>query len=176
MHTTNCKKFKGESENYVLKGQNNFELKIDRALSTLWFKTLLSRTNIKKADGYHTAHLLFILILLPILKIKTVHGFCQKHWYHRAVSKKDTFYQFKQAVYRWRSFMFKVITEISSMLMFERYPREEQYLVIDDTVIAKRGEEHRKRFFHFRPQFWALCIGILCCNARTFHRTRLLSC
>ncbi|MCD6569438.1 MAG: hypothetical protein J7L53_01915 [Deltaproteobacteria bacterium] len=70
MHTTNCRRFKGEIENYVSKEKNIFESKIDRAFSMLKFKTYLSRTKIAKKDGYHAAHLLFILVLLPILKIR----------------------------------------------------------------------------------------------------------
>jgi len=72
MHTTNHKKFKGEIENYVNNRTNIFESRIDRAFSVLNFRTHLSRTNIKKKDGYHAAHLLFILTLLPLLKIDTV--------------------------------------------------------------------------------------------------------
>ena len=111
MHTTNYKKFKGEIENYVSKSGNIFESKIDRVFSMLRFKTYLNRTKIKKKDGYHTAHLLFILTLLPILKIRTVHSFCAKHLEQWSNSRKDTFYRFKNRAYRWRSFMYKVISE-----------------------------------------------------------------
>ena len=79
MHTTNYKKFKGEIENYVSKSGNIFESKIDHAFSMLRFKTWMNQTKIKKKGGYHAAHLLFILILLPILKIPTVHSFCARH-------------------------------------------------------------------------------------------------
>jgi len=33
-----CKKFKGEIENYPRNGQNNFDVKIDRAFSSLKLK------------------------------------------------------------------------------------------------------------------------------------------
>ena len=94
MHTTNCKKFKGEIENYVRKGSNIFESKIERAFSALRLKTLLTRNKIKKKDGYHAAHLLFTLTLLPILKVPTVHSFCLRHLEQWSKSRKDTFYRF----------------------------------------------------------------------------------
>ena len=141
MHTTNCKKFKGEIENYVNKGSNIFESKIERAFSALTFRTLLSRTKIKKKDGYHAAHLLFMLTLLPILKIPTVHSFCLKHLEQWSNSKKDTFYRFKNSPYRWRSFMYNIIKKISELLMFEAIPREERYFIVDDTILPKKGRK-----------------------------------
>ena len=141
MHTTKFKKFQGEIETYVNNRNNIFESRIDRAFSALNFRTNLSRTNIKKKDGYHAVHLLFILTLLPLLKIDTVHGFCLKQWYHWSTSKKDSFYRFKQGNYRWRTFMYKVIEKISSALKFSQYALDDRYFVIDDTVITKRGRD-----------------------------------
>ncbi|RZB30151.1 MAG: hypothetical protein SRB1_02431 [Desulfobacteraceae bacterium Eth-SRB1] len=48
MTTTNCEKFKGEIQNYLVNGQNNFDSKIDSLFSSLKFKTWLCRTNIIK--------------------------------------------------------------------------------------------------------------------------------
>ena len=50
MSITTCEKFKGEIENYLSNGQNNFESKIDSAFSSLKFKTWLCKTNIIKKD------------------------------------------------------------------------------------------------------------------------------
>ncbi len=141
MYTTNYKKFKGEIENYVNNSNNIFESRIDHAFSMLKIRTNLSRTKIKKKDGYHAAHLLFILTLLPLLKINTVHSFCLKKWYQWSDSKKDSFYRFKQGKYRWRTFMYKVLGEILAALNIEQYPLEDRYFVIDDTVIPKRGRD-----------------------------------
>ncbi len=89
MATTKCKKFKGEIENYVVNGQNNFDCKVSKLFSSLNLKTCLCRTNIVKKDGYHASHLLFIFIVLPLLKIKTIGGFCEKHWEHWSKSKRQ---------------------------------------------------------------------------------------
>lgn len=141
MYTTNYKKFKGEIENYVNNSNNIFESRIDHAFSMLKIRTNLNRTKIKKKNGYHAAHLLFVLTLLPLLKINTVHSFCLKKWYQWSDSKKDSFYRFKQGKYRWRTFMYKVLGEILAALNIEQYPVEDRYFVIDDTVIPKRGRD-----------------------------------
>lgn len=141
MHTTNYRKFKGEIENYVSKEKNVFESKIDRAFSMLKFKTYLSRTKIVKKDGYHAAHLLFILVLLPILKIRTVSSFCTRHLEQWSAGKRDTFYRFKSREYRWRSFMYQVINEIYKVIKFEETPLEERHFIIDDSVLGKRGKK-----------------------------------
>jgi hypothetical protein len=137
MFTTNPTKFKGEIENYLRNGQNKFDSTIDRAFSCLKFKTWLSRTDIRKKDGYPTSHLLFVLFLLPVLKLKTVNSFCNKHWYQWSVCRKDAFYRFKQGAYRWRSFMYKVIKELFRQIDFNKQSR---FFVIDDSVLPKRGK------------------------------------
>ena len=142
MTTTNCGKFKGEIENYLVNGQNNIDSKINNVFCSLKLKTWLCRTNIVKKDGYHASHVLFILILLPMLRIKTVKGFCEKHWKQWSKSKKDTFYRFKQnASYRWRSFMYKVNVHIFKTLELDKTPQEERYFVIDDTILQKLGRK-----------------------------------
>ena len=142
MNTTNCKKFKGEIENYIGNGQNNLESKIDNAFSSLKFKTWLCKTNIIKKDGYHASHVLFILMILPLLKVKTVHSFCKKHWQHWSEARKDTLYRFKQnTAYRWRSFMYKINNQIFNAIELDNTPQEERYFVIDDTMLAKLGKK-----------------------------------
>jgi len=125
MHNTNCKKFKGEIEKYVNKIENNFESKVDRLFSSLRIRTCLNRTSIKKYDGYPAAHLLFVLILLPLLKIPSIHFFCKNHLEKWSNSKKDTFYRFKRKKYRWRTFLYQVITEIGNLVKLENIPLEE---------------------------------------------------
>ena len=150
MTTTKCKKFKGEIENYVVNGQNNFDCKVSKVFSSLNLKTCLCRANIIKKDGYHAAHLLFIFIVLPLLKIKTIGGFCEKRWEHWSTGKKDTFYRFKQnAAYRWRTFMYKVNTGIFERLQFDKTPQEERYFVIDDTILQKLGKRIENVSFIF---------------------------
>jgi len=142
MSNTTCKKFKGEIENYLRNGQNNLESKIDRAFSSLNFKTWLCQTNIIKKDGYHASHLLFILMILPLLKVKSVHSFCKKHWQHWSKARKDTLYRFKQnTAYRWRSFMYKANSQIFKAIELDNTPQEDRYFVIDDTILAKLGKK-----------------------------------
>ena len=140
MNTKNRKKFKGEIEQYLANEKNIFESRLDRAFCLLNFKTQLNQSKIRKKGGYHAAHILFILTLLPLLKIPTVHCFVQKGWDHWCIAKKDTLYRFKQASFRWRSFMYKVMTKISEVLNFNKYPLQECYFVIDDSPIPKRGK------------------------------------
>ena len=110
MFITNHTKFKGEIENYLRNSLSCFDSKIDRTFFSLKVKTWLSRSNIIKKDGYHASHLLFVLFMLPLFKINSVHSFCKKQWYQWSTSKKDTFYRFKHNAYRWRTFMYKLET------------------------------------------------------------------
>ena len=139
MYTTKCKIFKGEIENYVCKGENIFESRIDHLFSVLNIKTLLSRSKIIKYDGHHASNLLFMLMILPLLKIKTIHSFCRKRWNQWSDCRKDAFYRFKQKPYRWRTFMYEALKKILGSLNIEQTALEDLYYVIDDTILAKRG-------------------------------------
>ena len=140
MVTTKCNRFKGEIENYLRNGQKHFDSKINDAFNSLKFKTWLSRCNIIKKDGYPASHLLFILFLLPVLKLKTVNSFCNKQWYQWSASGKDAFYRFKQKPYRWRSFLYKIILEIFTQLKVDKTNLHESYFIIDDSVLSKCGK------------------------------------
>ena len=109
MYSIKCKRFKGEIETYLSNEKNIFESRMDRVFRTLNVKTQMNQVNIRKRDGYHAAHLLFVLSLLPLLKIPTIHGFCLKRWDHWCMARKDAFYRFQKSPSRWRSFMYAVI-------------------------------------------------------------------
>jgi hypothetical protein len=140
MITTKSQKFKGEIENYLRNSKNNFDVKIDRAFCSLKFKTWLCKSNIVKKDGYPASHVLLILFVLPLLRLKTVNSFCNKKWHQWSVAGKDTFYRFKIRAYRWRSLLYKVIQEISNQLQFDKAANKDTYFIIDDTTIPKRGK------------------------------------
>ena len=141
MYTTKCKRFKGEIENYLSNEKNIFESRLDRVFRMLNIKSKLNQTNIRKNDGYHASHLLFILSLLPLLKIPTIHGFCLKKWDHWCEARKDAFYRFKRNPSRWRSFLYAIMLKISEKLRFEKYPLKERFFIIDDSPIPKRGRK-----------------------------------
>ncbi len=159
MCITNRTKFKGEIENYLRNGHSSFDSKIDQIFSCLKVKTWLSRTNIIKKDGYHASHLLFVLFMLPIFKINSVHGFCKKHWHHWSISKKDTFYRFKHNAYRWRTFMYKLMSQISKAVAFEKGSIKERYFIVDDSVIAKRGKHIENVSFHYDHSIGKTVLG-----------------
>jgi len=139
--TTNAEKFKGEIEIYLRKGQNHLDSRFDRVFTSLKIKTLLCRSNIIKKDGYHASHLLLVLTILPMLKIKTVHSFCKKHWQHWSSGRKDSFYRFKEnANYRWRTFLYRVNAQIFSQTQVDQIPQKELHAIIDDSILVKVGK------------------------------------
>jgi len=150
MSTTNCHMFKGEIENYLKKRPNNPDIKFNDAFCSLNFRTWLCRTNITKKDGYSAHHLLFILFILPLLKVKTINSFCKKRWQQWSAGKKDAFYRFKHNTrYRWRSFMIKVNAQIFKAIDLDKIPQKERYFVIDDTIVAKLGKKIENVSFIF---------------------------
>jgi hypothetical protein len=139
---TNAEKFKGEVENYLRKRQNHLDSRIDRVFTCLKIKTWLCKANIIKKDGYPASHLLMVLTILPMLKIKTVHSFCKKYWQHWSSSQKDSFYRFKRnAKYRWRSFLYKINAQIFKDTQIDQTPQKERHMIIDDSILIKLGRK-----------------------------------
>ena len=159
MFTIKCRKFKGEIENYLRIGQNHFDVQIDRAFCSLKIKTWLCRSNILKRDGYPASHLLLVLFMLPVLRLKTINTFCNKQWYQWSAAQKDTFYRFKKRAYRWRSFLYQVILEISQQLWFDKDPAKDRYFVIDDSVIQKRGKSMQNVSFVYDHSLGRTVLG-----------------
>jgi hypothetical protein len=151
MHpNTNVTKFKGEIENYLRNRQNHLDSRIDQVFTALKIKTWLCRANIIKKDGYHAAHLLFILTILPLLKIKTVHSFCKKHWQHWSSCRKDSFYRFKQNTnYRWRTFLYKVNAQIFKETQVDQLPQNQVHAIIDDSILVKQGKRLENVCYHY---------------------------
>ncbi len=141
MYITPGKAFKGEIEEYLDKEGRIFETKIDEGLSRLGFRTQMNKAKIIKKDGYHAAQILFVLVLLPLLKIRTVRSFCRNHLEQYTSSRKDTFYRFKARGYRWRSFLYYIMKEIRRVLKFDEAPIEERCFILDDSILSKRGRD-----------------------------------
>jgi hypothetical protein len=159
MFNTKCRKFKGEIENYLRISQNHFDAKIDRAFCSLKIRTWLCRSDILKRDGYPASHLLLVIFMLPMLRLKTINTFCNKRWYQWSAAQKDTFYRFKKRAYRWRSFLYQVIVEISQQLRFDKVPVRDRYFVLDDSVIAKRGKSMQNVSFVYDHSLGRAVLG-----------------
>ena len=139
---TKHQKFKGEIENYLRKGPNHIDYRMDRAFSSLKIKTWLCKASIIKKDGYHAAHLLLILTMLPMLKIKTINSFCKKQWQQWSLSQKDTFYRFKHNTsFRWRSFLYKINSQIFTDTQIDQIPQHQRHFIIDDSILVKLGKK-----------------------------------
>jgi len=141
MYTTPSRAFKGEIEEYLDKEGRIFETKIDEGFTRLGFRTQMNKAKIIKKDGYHAAQILFVLVLLPLLKIRTVRSFCRNHLEQYTSSRKDTFYRFKAKGYRWRSFLYYIMKEIWKVLKLDDTPIEERCFIIDDSILPKRGRD-----------------------------------
>ena len=142
MNTVIANRFKGEIQRYIEKSKGPFESKIREAFGTLNIKTILCRSNIVKKDGYHAAHLLFILLLMPFTSADSVHSFCGKFWKNWTQSHKDSFYRFKKnEKFRWRRFFMLLNRQIFKATELDKTPVSQQCLILDDTVISKRGKK-----------------------------------
>ncbi|MBF0495583.1 MAG: hypothetical protein HQK58_03250 [Deltaproteobacteria bacterium] len=91
MRATKCQlKFKGDVDNYLSKSHNNIELIADRLLTLFNVKTIMGQCHIRQREGVHPADTLFLLIIIPLLKLKTIHSFCKYKIEDWAGCGKDT--------------------------------------------------------------------------------------
>ncbi len=125
MSTAKTIKFKGEIAQYLDKNETFFHSRIQDTFKKLKTKTALCRSNIRKKDGYHTFHLLSVLMMLPIFKLSSVNKFCVKN------NKK----------FPWRALFYHFNLQIFKEIKSDDTPRNKCSFIIDDTVIQKRGKK-----------------------------------
>jgi len=139
LHNRKLALFQGQIETALKKFRTDLELRMRSLFSDLRIQSHLTGAGICKREGYKPLHLMFILVNMMFLPIKTVHAFMKKPLANFFQAHKDTFYRFKKDEWSWRPFYRRFLTHLDQRLKWARTSKD-NYLVLDTTVLAKRGQ------------------------------------
>jgi hypothetical protein len=131
--------FQGQIETALKKFRTDLELRMRSLFSDLHIQSHLTGAGIRKCEGYKPLHLMFILINMMFLPIKTVHALMHRPLTNFFQAHKDTFYRFKKGEWSWRPFYRRFLTFLGQRLQWSRTLKD-NYLILDTTVLAKRGK------------------------------------
>lgn len=139
MHNKKLGLFQGQIETALKKFRADLELRMRSLFAELHIQSHLTGAGIRKCEGYTPLHLLFTLVNMVFLPIKTVHSLIQKPLTNFFRAKKDAFYRFKKGEWSWRPFYRRFLAYLGRRLQWSS-TSEDNYYILDTTVFPKRGK------------------------------------
>jgi hypothetical protein len=139
LHNRKLALFQGQIETALKKFRTDLELRMRSLFSILHIQSHLTGDGIRKSEGYPPLHLLFVMVHMMFLPIKTVHALMQKPLANFFKARKDTFYRFKQGEWSWRPFYRRFLAFLGHNLKWSS-TSPDNYLILDTTVLPKRGK------------------------------------
>lgn len=136
----------------------SLDSEINAALQALRIKSLLSKSNIMKRNGYATAILLYRLLLLPFIMKRLTFLWTGNHTFKAG---KDAYYRFLNNEYfNWRAFIYRLVLKMIALC--NDIPLKEKVLIIDDTIEKKTGKDMELVSYHFDHTTQKSILGYQC--------------
>jgi len=116
LHNRKLALFQGQIETALKKFRTDLELRMRPLFSVLHIQSPLTGAGIRKGEGYAPRQLLFVMVNMMFLPIKTVQALMQKLLANFFQAHKDTFYRFKQGEWSWRPFYRRFLASLGQPL------------------------------------------------------------
>jgi hypothetical protein len=139
LHNKKLALFQGQIETAMKKFRTDLELRMRSLFPDLHIRSHLTQAGVRKCEGVKPFRLLFILVNMMFLPIKTVHALMQRPMANFFQAQKDTFYRFKKGEWSWRPFYRRFLAYLGQRLKWSNTLKD-NYLLLDSTVLAKRGK------------------------------------
>lgn len=139
MHNKKLALFQGQIETALKKFRSDLELRMRSLFTDLRIQSHLTAAGICKCEGYKPLHLMFILVNMMFLPVKTVHALMQRPISNFFQAHKDAFYRFKKGEWSWRPFYRRFLAYLGRRLQWFS-TSEDNYFILDTTVFPKRGK------------------------------------
>lgn len=110
------------------------------------FKTLCFKAGMKKESGYSVTEIISIVIMFPLMLLKSVRAFYESDYKKITEMKKDVIYRLKNnEKMPWRNLQYQVLKRFKELVKRETSEKEEiseeSAFIIDDTAEKKTGEK-----------------------------------
>ena len=151
MHTRKLATFQGQIETVLKLSLADLDLRVGKLFKALRIKSHLTSAEIRKWDGYAPVHLMFVLVNLVFVHVRSVHDLTKRFVATFYKAQKDTFYRFKNSEWSWRPFYWRFIKHLGTKLNWSE-SAEENCLIVDTSVLAKRGKKIEHIIFVYDPK------------------------
>jgi len=104
------------------------------------FRTILYKTGAQKKDGYSVSEILSILLMLPLMVLKSVHSLYKSKYNELSEMKKDTIYRLmNNEKMPWRRMLYSVCKRFQNLVNPNKEVAPNSAFIIDDTPDMRVG-------------------------------------
>lgn len=104
------------------------------------FNSICRQAGIVKETGYSVSEILTLMIIFPLMLLKTVNSFYKTHYTKATEMKKDVIYRFKNnEKMPWRKLLYGVSKKFQQLTNPDSVPAPNSAFIIDDTANIKTG-------------------------------------
>ena len=141
MYNKNINEFQGQIKTALKEALPTLDLTCNRLFQRLRIKSHLTGAGIRKCEGYAAVHLVFVMFISVFLNLPGLCGPAHLNLTALTAAGKDAFYRLKHRDLSWRSFLWRFLGFVAQQLGWSRQAPTETYVVLDTTVLPKRGEK-----------------------------------
>jgi predicted nucleic acid-binding Zn finger protein len=109
-------------------------------MKTFNLKKICQRVGFQKRAGYSASEIITLLLILPLILLKSVHALYESEFTKLGEMKKDTIYRLKNnSNLPWRQLVLAVAKQFQKLVNAEKALHDKAAFILDDTVEAKTG-------------------------------------
>ncbi|MDI6915824.1 MAG: transposase [Desulfitobacteriaceae bacterium] len=113
---------------------------IFEVMKTFKFKTLCCQAGFQKQAGYSTSEIITLIIMLPMMLLKSVNALYKSEFQKVTAMKKDSIYRLKNnEKMPWRPLLLAVAKQFQRLVNPEKQIASNSAFILDDTTEAKTG-------------------------------------
>ena len=109
-------------------------------MKTFKFKTICCQVGLRKEDGYSASEIVALMLMLPLMLLKSVNAFYRSEFQKVTAMKKDTIYRLKNnEKMPWRLLLLAVAKQFQHLVNPQKEVASNSAFILDDTTEAKTG-------------------------------------
>ena len=109
-------------------------------MKTFKFKTICRKVGFQKQDGYSASEIVTLMLMLPLMLLKSVNAFYKSGFQQVSAMKKDSLYRLKNNERMpWRTLLLAVAKQFQRLVNPEKEIATHSAFILDDTMEAKTG-------------------------------------
>jgi hypothetical protein len=115
---------------------------ISDVMKTFKLKSLCHQVGFMKSEGYSTTEIFALMIMFPLMLLKSVHAFYQSQYQNVTEMKKDAIYRLKNnEKMPWRSLLLGIAKQFQNLVNPCKEVAANSAFIIDDTTDARVGKK-----------------------------------
>lgn len=113
---------------------------IFEVIKTFKFKTLCCKVGFQKQDGYSASEIMVLMLVLPLMLLKSVNALYKSEFQKVTAMKKDSIYRLKNnEKMPWRPLLLAVTKQFQKLVNPQKEIASNSAFILDDTTEAKTG-------------------------------------